>query len=233
MIGSASILKSKKETFPLYSTTHQNNLRKSKNKSVYKSHLSYYNICSDSTLNEHHFNSKIVEAFYSTAEEKSIVSFYNLHHNSNYTPSNLSLLSGQMASHPVCSLGVLSKSTREIYYIDKFMPTSEVSPEVPQNLEEPNDSPPNPDQEPSQGPSSESVQTPSNREFTVLYREYIEKLEKKNPFKNNNTTGMTISPCGKKILVGYSDEHLKFWEVFKDSKSSKNDLSLALLSEWR
>lgn len=64
-------------------------------------------------------------------------------------------------------------------------------------------------------------------------REYIEKLEKKNPFKEINTAGMRLSPCGKKVLVGYSDEHLKFWEIFKSSSSNKDDLSLTLLSEWR
>ena len=207
------------------------------NRSLYKSHLAFVNICSGSTLNQHSFNSKIVNAFYSTAEEKSIISFYNLHHSASARSQPW------VNPHPISSLAVLSKSTRDIYYVDQFVPKSDENQEQLQieneNFENQIVSEQNPRNENVETENSSLTNDQINEEVQnsrlsgTQLRDYIEKLEKKNPFKEINTTGMRLSPCGKKVLVGYSDEHLKFWEVFKPSNLNKDDLSLSLLSEWR
>jgi hypothetical protein len=212
-------------------------------KSIFKSEIAYINICSGSTLNQHNFNSKIVNAFYTTAEEKSIISFYNLHHptSSNQAISMNSFNSfEEKNTHPVASLAVLSKSTRDVFYIDQFKPQiEEKTNDIIIENEEENVENPEQREETNEVGNRSSMNNQSNegsqnsRLTSDMFRQYIEKLEKKNPYKEINTCGMRLSPCGKKILVGYSDEHLKFWNVFKHSKTNRNDLGLSLLSEWR
>jgi hypothetical protein len=210
------------------------------------------NVCSGSTLTNHHFNSKIVDSFYSTSEEKSIVSFYHLYHKIN--PNLISLPNKttfmNTPIHPISSFGVISRSTREISYVGKFQSkinhpvdpngganepeTAEIQ-ENEENEGNPIDQPDvqqNRSQDQERSIRSETGNTGS-RQGRVQLREYLEKLKKKNPFKEVNVIGMRMSPCGRKVVAGYCDEHLKFWEMFQVSKNSRSDLSLALLSEWR
>lgn len=257
MIGSSSFIKSKYD--PRFPQHILDRLRVSLTprprryasatfgRSLYKSHLAFVNICSGSTLNQHFFDSKIVNSFYSTAEEKPIISFYHLHH-SNAARARLRLQPQEGVgggSQPVSSMAVLSKSTKEIYYIDRHVAKAEDVHEnlnIENEIDEGNNQPAQVPNEPNNALQMESNATNGNelddeaqhsRLSGAQLREYIEKLEKKNPFKEINTSGMKLSPCGKKVLVGYSDEHLKFWEIFKSSDSNKDDLSLTLLSEWR
>lgn len=258
LIGSSSLVKTRAEgralqsplqspfgAAPVERPTQISAARSSK--SLFKSHLAFVNICSGSKLNQLAFDAKIVDALYSTAEEKAIVSFYHLHHSNGVRPQ--SALCGtkwlSQRLHPISSLAVLSKSTRETHFIGQFAPKAEEESSglpmetEPENIEAPVT--PNPNLR-NEGPETENTSLANDpatdealgsRLSGAQLREYIEKLEKKNPFKEVNTSGMRLSPCGKKVLVGYSDEHLKFWEVFKSSAANKDDLSLALLSEWR
>ena len=110
---------------------------------------------------------------------------------------------------------------------------TDITPEnTPQNM----DNPISQDNTPEVANTSsvnQSNNSQNSRNTALEFRQYLDGLEKKNPFKEINTCGMRLSPCGRKILVGYSDEHLKFWDVFKLSSSNYNDLGLSLLSEWR
>jgi hypothetical protein len=168
------------------------------------------------------------------------VSFYHLHHNTPNQPISLANLSkSDIISHPISSLAVFSKSTRDIFYIDKYENKSEEKSEeiIPENEPE-NIENPTTQENVSEVGNSPSINQSSNnsqnsRTTATEFRQYLDRLEKKNPFKEINTCGMRLSPCGRKILVGYSDQHLKFWDVFKSSRSDFNDLGLSLLSEWR
>ena len=229
-----------------------------RNESVYRSQLAYVNVCSGSILNSHNFNSKIVDCFYSTTEEKSIVSFYHLYHkvHPGLLESNPFSKNANLTNHAISSFAVLSKSTREISFINKFQ-SKLLHTEDPPFTEEANEANNTENQallenqeDITQGNAienprranieSESRATSVNntplgasRQSGLQFREYMEKLEKKNPFKEINVVGMRLSPCGRKVVAGSGDEHLKFWEVFKRSENGGNDLGLALLSEWR
>ena len=79
-----------------------------------------------------------------------------------------------------------------------------------------------------------NMESTDQRNNALNLRQIINQLEKKNPYKSVNTAGMINSHCGKKFLVGYKNNHLKFWNLFKDKNLEiKNDINFSLLHEWR
>jgi hypothetical protein len=202
---------------------------------------------------------KLVKAVHCKLEEKIIMSFYHLRKNSKKVADSFSMkIENQPHKNrqlPISSLAILSKNLKSVDFVDQFGSCSLSDHEEvheaqvdEQDGQEQGENQGMDGADPGRRDEQESFSNDSlaysreNRRSSFVgslnnssnnFRQMITKLEKNNPYKNINTAGMIHSSCGEKYLVGHTNNHLKFWTLFKKKSVNKTDINYSLLHEWR
>lgn len=144
------------------------------------------------------------------------------------------------------SLLVFSKCTRRSNIVDSFQETKEnvitVETEEPEasdteNLSDAevmveNRDPVSPNQSPISQNTNNSPATGVISEGQ-RQRDLIEQIRGDNPLKRYNVSNMVLSPCGNRLLIGYENEQLKFWKLFRESVFDENFSRFSPFSDWR
>lgn len=204
---------------------------------------------------------KLVKAIHCKLEEKIIMSFYHLRKNSKKICDSFSMKienqSNKIKELPISSMAILSKNLKCINLIDQFSscPLSDHENQMNEfQTDERDETEQNNNNEivvESNSDRADDQMFASNESLTYSrhtrrnshipslnsssnnFRQMMSKLEKNNPYKNINTAGMINSSCGEKYLVGHTNNHLKFWTLFKKKSNNNNDINYSLLHEWR
>ena len=212
--------------------------------SLYKSSLSLVNVCSGSSLRDFQLDAKISKAIYCTSQERLVL---GLSHMYKRVPSNPTFALDQEQSN-IGSLLIFSKCTRRSNIVDSFQETKQniitVETEDPEASDQEhisdeeimveNRDPVSPNQSPiSQNTDNSPGTGTGGISEGQRQRDLIEQIRADNPLKRYNVSNMVLSPCGNRLLIGYENEQLKFWKLFRESAFDESFSRFSPFSDWR